>query len=224
MYLRILTFVFYFHSYVFSCIFVRVIVNYIYKLRLTIMGGIDLRTRDLTLVSLFAALTAIGAFVSIPLGPVPLTLQTLFVLVSGYVLGAKKAALAQLVYIALGLVGLPIFAGFSGGVQSVLKPSFGFLVGFVAGAYAVGIMSKKAKGYLSYLAAGAVGTLVIYVFGLPYMAFILNYIMGSGLSLEKILQIGVIAFLPGDLIKLIIAAHLGKRLNISILSSDRDLA
>lgn len=182
-----------------------------------------MKTKDLTLVSLFAALTAIGAFVSIPVGPVPLTLQTLFVLVSGYVLGAKKAALAQLVYITIGLVGLPIFAGFSGGIQTILKPSFGFLIGFVAGAYTVGFLSRKAKGFISYLAAGAAGTLVIYLFGLPYMAIILNYVMDSGLSLKMILQIGVIAFLPGDLIKLSIAAYLGKRLDISVLSSDRDL-
>lgn len=183
-----------------------------------------MKAKDITLISLFAALTSIGAFISIPLGPVPLTLQTLFVLVSGYVLGARKAAFSQLIYISLGLIGLPIFAGFSGGVQSVLKPSFGFLIGFVAGAYVIGTMSRKSKGFFSFLASGAFGTLVIYVFGLPYMAFILNYVMDSGLSLEKILSIGVIAFIPGDLIKLIIAAYLGKRLNISVLSSDRDLS
>ena len=71
-------------------------------------------TKDITLISLFAAMTAIGAFISIPIGPVPLTLQTLFVLMSGFVLGPKKGALSQVVYIALGLIGLPIFAGFSG--------------------------------------------------------------------------------------------------------------
>lgn len=183
-----------------------------------------MKAKDITLISLFAALTSIGAFISIPLGPVPLTLQTLFVLVSGYVLGARKAAFSQLIYISLGLIGLPIFAGFSGGIQSIVKPSFGFLIGFVAGAYTVGILSRKAKGFFSYLAACAAGTLVIYLFGLPYMAFILNYVMDSGLSLEKILGIGVIAFIPGDLIKLIFAAYLGKRLNISVLSSDRDLS
>lgn len=183
-----------------------------------------MKTKDLTLVSLFAALTAVGAFISIPLGPVPLTLQTLFVLISGYVLGAKKAAFSQLVYIALGLVGLPIFSGFSGGIQSILKPSFGFLIGFVAGAFVVGYISRNIRSLIGYLFAGAVGTMVIYTIGIPYMAFILNSVMDSGLSLERILQIGIIAFLPGDIVKLVIAAYLGKRLNVSILSSDRDLS
>ena len=183
-----------------------------------------MKTKDLTLVSLFAALTSVGAFISIPLGPVPLTLQTLFVLISGYVLGAKKAALSQLVYIALGLVGLPIFSGFSGGIQTILKPSFGFLIGFVASAFVVGYISRNNRSFFGYLLAGALGTVVIYTIGIPYMAFILNTVMDSGLSLERILQIGIIAFLPGDTVKLVIAAYLGKRLNISVLSSDRDLS
>ena len=183
-----------------------------------------MKTKNLTLVSLFAALTAVGAFISIPLGPVPLTLQTLFVLISGYVLGAKKAALSQLVYIALGLVGLPIFSGFSGGIQTILKPSFGFLIGFVAGAFVVGYISRNIRSLIGYLFAGALGTVVIYTIGIPYMAFILNTVMDSALSLERILQIGIIAFLPGDIVKLVIAAYLGKRLNVSILSSDRDLS
>lgn len=169
-------------------------------------------TKDLTLISLFAALTAIGAFISIPLGPVPLTLQTLFVLMSGFVLGPKKGALSQLVYIALGLIGLPIFAGFSGGIQTILKPSFGFLIGFLAGASVTGYLSRNIKSLSGYLASGAAGTLMIYLFGLPYMAFILNYVMGSGLSVLRIFQLGMIGFLPGDIIKLIVAAIVGLKL------------
>lgn len=169
-------------------------------------------TKDLTLISLFAALTAIGAFIAIPFGPVPLTLQTLFVLMSGFVLGPKKGALSQLVYIALGLIGLPIFAGFSGGIQAILKPSFGFLIGFVAAAFITGCLSRNIKGFGGYLASGAAGTLVIYLFGLPYMALILNFVMDSGLSVLRIFQLGMILFLPGDIIKLIAAAIVGSKL------------
>ena len=88
-------------------------------------------TREITLISLFSALTAIGAFISIPLGPVPITLQTLFVLLAGFLLSPRSAALSQIVYIGIGLAGVPIFSGFTGGLQAILKPSFGFLVGFV---------------------------------------------------------------------------------------------
>ena len=67
--------------------------------------------KELSLISMFTALTAIGAFISFPVGPVPITLQSLFVILSGLVLGSKLGALSQLVYILLGLVGIPIFAG-----------------------------------------------------------------------------------------------------------------
>ncbi|WP_312461130.1 biotin transporter BioY, partial [Proteiniclasticum sp.] len=95
-----------------------------------------LTTRELTLLPLFTVLTAVGAFIKIPIGAVPVSLQTVFVLLSALLLG-KKAAISQGVYVLLGLLGLPIFTG-GGGIGYVLTPTFGYLMGFIAAAFIVG--------------------------------------------------------------------------------------
>jgi biotin transport system substrate-specific component len=206
--------------------------------------------KDMALISLFTGLTAIGAFISLPIGPVPITMQTLFVLLGGIILGPKLGALSQIIYIILGLVGVPIFAGFSGGLQTILKPSFGFLLGFIFAAYVVGKILednsqfKKDSSQLAYgtpklspaehnkltiyssqlekdkkifsigkiLSATIVGTLVIYIFGLPYMYFILNNVMNLGLSVGAVIKMGSLLFLPGDIVKIITSTFVGAKI------------
>ena len=170
-----------------------------------------LSTKDIALVPVFTSLTAIGAFISLPLGPVPITLQSMFVILSGLVLGPKLAALSQIVYIILGLVGVPIFAGFTGGLQSITTPSFGFMIGFVFAAYFVGKIahSNNEISYKKIWIGSSFGTLVIYLFGLPYMYYILNILMGNKFNFINILQMGCLMFLPGDIAKLIISSLLG---------------
>lgn len=167
-----------------------------------------IRTREMVLVSIFTALTAIGASISIPMGEVPITMQTLFVLMSGMILGPKLAVLSQLTYLALGLIGIPIFAGFTGGIQSIMKPSFGFIIGFIFAAYIVGKIANPKKGFSPkrIWIASLAGSIVIYLVGLPYMYYILNIIMVKGLSFSAVLQMGCLLFLPGDLIKLALAS------------------
>lgn len=167
-----------------------------------------LSTKEMALVAMFTGLTAMGSFISIPLGPVPITLQSLFVILSGLILGAKLGALSQVVYIILGLVGVPIFAGFTGGFQSVMTPSFGFIVGFVFASYIVGIITHSENGVsVKRIWIGSfIGTIVIYLFGLPYMYYMLNIVMGKGLSFVAIMKMGCLLFLPGDFIKFIIAS------------------
>lgn len=167
-----------------------------------------LSTKEMTLVAMFTGLTSVGAFISIPLGDVPITLQTLFVILSGLILGPKLGALSQIVYIVLGIVGVPIFAGFSGGLQTVMKPSFGFIIGFIFAAYIIGkIVHSGSEGTTKNIwIASFVGTVVIYLFGLPYMYYILNIVMVKGLSFTQIMNIGCILFLPGDFLKLIVAS------------------
>jgi len=169
-------------------------------------------TREITLISLFSALTAIGAFISIPLGPVPITLQTLFVLLAGFLLKPRSAALSQIVYIGIGMAGVPIFSGFTGGIQSILKPSFGFLVGFVAASLIASVLSRKHPTPMGIFFAGAAATVSMYIIGIPYMAFILNHVMDGGFSFTAILNMGLLLFLPGDLLKLTVATYLGNRL------------
>ncbi len=167
-----------------------------------------LTTKEMTLVSMFTGLTAIGAFISIPLGEVPITLQTLFVILSGLILGPKLGTLSQIIYIILGLVGVPIFAGFSGGLQTVMKPSFGFIIGFIFAAYIVGKIAHSENGASTknIWIASLVGSIVIYLFGLPYMYYMLNIVMAKGLSFDAIMKMGCLLFLPGDLLKFIVAS------------------
>jgi biotin transport system substrate-specific component len=164
------------------------------------------RTTDMVLISLFAALTAVGAFVRIPIPPVPLTLQTLMVMFSGMILGSRRAALSQLLYMIVGLIGVPIFAQ-GGGPGYVFQPSFGFLVGFIAGAWVIGRIVEGEKRVSLPRTIGALlwGQAVIYLIGIPYLYFILNFVVHKPMSLTTTLKIGFLIFIPGDVLKIAIA-------------------
>lgn len=158
--------------------------------------------------SLFAALTAVGAHVSLPLpfSPVPVTLQTLFVLLSALVLGGKLGALSQLLYVAAGALGLPVFAGGRGGAGALLGPTGGYLFGFVAGAYAAGLLAERlGRGRRGLLLSAAAGTCVIYAFGALWLSSV------AGLGLWGALAVGVLPFLPGDAAKVLLAAEVALR-------------
>lgn len=164
-----------------------------------------MKTRALAFTALFAALTAIGAFVRIPVGPVAITLQFLFTAMSGILLGRRYGALSQLVYVALGLVGLPIFT-MGGGPAYVLQPSFGFLLGLIPCAWIIGLLSRKGAGPLWIALSCVAGLAMLYLIGVPYMALILNVYKGAGMGLRDILWSGMIVFLPGDALKIAAAA------------------
>lgn len=170
------------------------------------------KTRKIVLTALFAALTAVGAFIKIPIGPVPITLQLFFTALAGVLLGPYLGALSQIVYVALGLVGLPIFTG-GGGPQYVLSPSFGYLIGFIIGAFVIGKITHNRSGlsFLRALVGSLAGLLVIYVIGVPYLYFILNHVAHTSMTFGNALLIGFVVFLPGDLAKCILVALLGKR-------------
>lgn len=177
------------------------------------MTTMKLSTRDITQMGMFTALTAIGAFVSIPVGPVSITLQSFFVLLSGIILGSRKAMYAQIAYILLGLTGLPIFSDFTGGLQVVFRPSFGFLLGYVVVAYLVGkITEMRGKNTSNLIAAVFTGTVVLYIIGIPYMYYILNIMLGKNLNIMQVLNMGMFMFIPGDTIKAVLAVYLGKRI------------
>ena len=95
-----------------------------------------MKTREMILTGLFAALTAVGAFIKVPVPVCPFTLQFLFTTLAGVLLGGKLGACAVGIYVMLGLAGLPIFAG-GGGISYVLQPTFGYLIGFIAGGRAL---------------------------------------------------------------------------------------
>lgn len=173
-------------------------------------------TRELVYTSLMVALTSVGGLISINLGPVAFSLQSFFVIISGSLLGPKLGAISQLLYISLGLLGLPIFSGGNGGLQRIVSPSFGFLIGFIFAAYTAGVLVKrrKAKSFSSYLFIGIISHIPIYSIGLPYMYIIMNHILGITISISELLVSGFLVFLIPDAIKiLIIAGFLDKILD-----------
>lgn len=163
---------------------------------------------DAGLVIAGATIVALLAQVEIPLWPVPITGQTLGVIVVGAALGAWRGAAALTTYMLVGLAGLPVFAGFTGTIAAVGKPSFGFVIGFIFSAFVAGWFAERAwdrRPALAFLGFAA-ASVVPFLFGIPYMAFILNVVMGLDYSFGALLGVGLLPFIVGGLIKAALAA------------------
>lgn len=165
--------------------------------------------RRTLLVAVFALLTALGAYLAVPLptGPVPLSMQTMFVLLSGLLLGARLGAAAQVVYLAAGLAGMPVFAHGFGGPAVLLGPTGGYLIAFPFAAALAGWVAERAPRAslplsLAVLAAGAaLGSVAILAGGWAQLT-----VMGGDVS--RALAVGVLPFLAGDAAKLVLAVVL----------------
>ncbi|MFB7638172.1 biotin transporter BioY [Peribacillus butanolivorans] len=170
-------------------------------------------TVSLVTVSLFASLTAVGAFIKIPLPYVPFTLQVLFVFLAGSLLGGKRGMQSQLVYVGIGLAGVPVFTQ-GAGIGYVLQPTFGYLIGFIAGAFVVGWMTERISNPKTYhfILANFAGLLVVYLIGVPYLYMALNTWLGVPSSWAHILMIGFVYSIAGDIVILVIAGFLATRL------------
>lgn len=175
--------------------------------------------RSMTLTALFAVLTAVGAFIRIPFPPVPITLQTLFVFLSGTLLGSRLGALSQILYVGMGLIGLPVFTG-GGGPQYILHPTFGYLAGFIAGAWVIGFITERFEkpSLMVYLAACLCGTAVIYTAGTIGLYLNLNYVAGKEVTLRQVIEFGAIPFIAGDAVKMLGAAALASRVGVRLRS------
>ena len=168
------------------------------------------RLQDAGLVLAGVGVVALLAQVTIPLPLVPITGQTLGVILVGAALGSRRGAAALLTYLLIGLAGAPVFAEFSGGPASVLSPSFGFLLGFVPAAFVAGWFAERSWDRTPLLAmAGFVAASAVpFLFGVPYLAMILNAVMGAELGLGGVLAAGLWPFIPGGLVKAAMAAVL----------------
>ena len=166
-------------------------------------------TRELILIALFAALTFIGSLLQIPMYPAPITLQTFFVMLSGFLLGPKAGAKTQILYIFTGLVGLPVFTG-GGGIGYILDPRFGFMLGFVILAAICGYSGNN-KNPRSLLLGASLGTILLYLIGTTYIWLILGYVMGIGSPFLTILK-GMLVFVPGDILKIILVVPIAIKL------------
>src|SRR5512143_1497356 len=159
--------------------------------------------RDVTLIVLGALFVAVLAQIEIPLPftPVPITGQTFGVLLVGAALGSKRGAACLTTYLVMGLVGLPFFAGGAHGLSIVLGATGGYLIGFIAAAYVVGLLAERGleRSIGTSILPFLVGTVIIYVCGVAWLAVVLG-------SFSKAIAAGLLPFLIGDAIKLIAAS------------------
>jgi biotin transport system substrate-specific component len=167
-----------------------------------------LRASTLTRVALMAAVTAVTAQITIPLpfSPVPFTLQVLAVILSGLLLGPRYGALSQAIYVLIGAIGVPVFAGFSGGLGIVLGPTGGYLLSYPAAAAVAGLATHAAtsasrrRGLWTSFLWGCAGLAIIYTIGTTWLAMV------TDLPFAVALAQGVLPFVVLDLVKVVLAA------------------
>jgi len=173
-----------------------------------------LKTKGMILCALFAALTGVGGLIAIPLPftPVPITLQTFFTFLAGAILGKYLGALSQVIYLLLGVVGLPVFAKGSSGIGAILGPTGGYLLGFIPAAFLIGwILERREKAPFGLVfLAMVVGLLGIYIPGVGWLMWV------TRLSLVKSLLLGALPFLPGDAVKIVVGALIVKKVQKGI--------
>lgn len=170
----------------------------------------DASTQKLKLMvysSIMASLMAVGAYIAIPVGPVPIVLQNLFVMLAALLLGGRWGFISVCVYLLAGAVGLPVFAGGTGGLGKFVGPTGGYLIGFAAAAFIIGTLSEKGKGsVLVDVCAMVLGTIVIYAVGVSWLKVV------TGMTFSKAIAVGMLPFLLGDALKIVAAVPIARAL------------
>jgi biotin transport system substrate-specific component len=174
------------------------------------------RTRGIALAATFAALLSVTSPISIPIGPVPITLQVFLVYLAAALLGPNYGALSILIYLALGVAGLPVFAGLSGSTAVILGPTGGYLFGFLVASFLGGAVarhrsSSRGADSIKVSASAIISLVVIYALGVLWLMNSLHLDIYRGLAL------GAIPFIPVDLVKAIVAVPIAVRLRWSTL-------
>jgi len=184
-----------------------------------------MKTQDLTRCALFVALITAGAFIRIPLPYIPITLQVTFVSLAGMLLGGKRGAIACAAYMVLGLVGVPIFTQ-GGGIGYLAQPTFGYIIGFVFGAWLTGAIVDRYENpsYRQLVLASLAGIAVIYAFGLVYFYCIKNFYLDSATSLWTVFFYGFLTCIPGDVAMTFVGAYVAKRLMPVARGTNRKVA
>jgi biotin transport system substrate-specific component len=163
------------------------------------------KLRWMVLSSLMAAFTAVGAYIHIPIGPVPIVLSTLFVLLSGLLLGSRWGLATMGLYLLVGAIGMPVFAGGKGGLAHFFGPTGGYLLGYLLASWATGVVSERSRGTLILeILAVVIGSLAIYGLGIPWFKMV------TQMSWRKTLILGMVPFLIGDVVKASVALMLAR--------------
>ncbi|MBR0365895.1 MAG: biotin transporter BioY [Clostridia bacterium] len=172
-----------------------------------------IKTLDICLCGVFAALSAIGAFIRIPIPICPFTLQLTFTTLAGLLLGKRRGALSVAIYVIVGLLGIPVFTE-GGGIYYVLKPTFGELIGFIAATYVTGASawSGNTPSYPRIFLASVAGVVTDYLFGMVYMYIICNYVIDAAIGFKTAFVTCFLLLLPKDIILAALSSVLAMRL------------
>lgn len=172
-----------------------------------------LSIQDMAHCAIFTVLIIVGAYIKIPIPAVPFTMQFFFTNLAGILLGSKKGAISTLTYLLLGIIGVPVFTA-GGGPGYVFVPSFGYIIGFVFGTYAAGLITEKMKrnDVVKYLIAGFVNLFIVYFMGMVYYYIISNYVINTPIGLWPLFLYCFLLVVPGDITLCIITALSAKRL------------
>ncbi|MCM3727182.1 biotin transporter BioY [Neobacillus cucumis] len=184
----------------------------------------NLRALDLTLAAMFVALMAIGANIStiapfLHVGGVPITLQTFFAILAGAILGSRLGSIALTVYMLVGLVGVPVFADFTGGLSIIIRPTFGFILSYILVAFMIGKMVERNKSLPAFITASLIGMAVNYFLGTNWMYFAYKLWAAApeGFS-YKMAWLWMVAPLPKDIVLSVLAGIMAHRLEKTVLS------
>jgi biotin transport system substrate-specific component len=157
--------------------------------------------------SLLASLTAAGAYLAIPIGPVPIVLQSLFIFLSGLLLGSRWGVASVGVYLLAGALGLPVFAGGVGGIGRFAGPTGGYLLGFLPAVYVIGLITEKTRKCVVFdVFAMVCGSIIIYSCGVSWLKIL------TGMTLAKTMVVGIYPFILGDVLKIVAAVPIAKAL------------
>ena len=175
-----------------------------------------MKTKDMTLIAVMAALICIAGPLTIPVGPIPLSLATFAVYLAGSVLGRKKGTIAVGLYLLIGIIGVPVFSGFSGGFQKLAGVTGGYLIGYLPCAYLSGVGAEKRDntGWWFHVLMMTAGTVVLYAIGT------IVFMQHTGNALGAALSLCVIPFLPGDAIKVAATALITQTLRKAVFAKN----
>ena len=168
----------------------------------------SMSVKTMVLIAVMAAVTCVLGPLSVPIGVVPVSFTNLAIYLTIYILGCKKGTVSYLVYLAIGLVGVPVFSSFTGGAGKLLGPTGGYLIGFIFMALIFGVFRDRSDCRLVPCLCGMVlGTIVAYAFGTAWLT------VSAGMSFYQALAAGVLPFIGGDAAKIIIAALVGPQIS-----------
>lgn len=183
-------------------------------------SGPKLSVGQIAVIGLMTAVTCVLAPFSVPVGPVPISLTSFAIYLSLYVLGMKEGTLSYLIYLLMGLIGLPVFSGFTSGPQKLLGPTGGYLIGFIPMVILSGLVidhanetKGKVRSQVICFAGMIFGTIICYILGTAWLAYQAN------MDWKAALFAGVIPFIPGDLAKMAIAALAGPKIRRQLIQA-----